>query len=104
MRIYLRPKLLIIDEVGYLPLESVAANLLFQLINTRYEQGSIILTSNKSFGQWGEFLGDSVLATATLDQLLHHAQIFNIRGKSYRLKDKLKAGVYAVPKDSTSKE
>lgn len=97
MRKYLRPKLLVIDEAGYLPLDPLAANLFFQLISTRYEHGSIILTSNKSFADWGELFGDPVLATAILDRLLHHSHIVNIRGQSYRLKDKLKAGVYVSP-------
>ncbi|GAV24044.1 ATPase AAA [Carboxydothermus pertinax] len=97
MRIYLRPKLLVIDEVGYLPLDGLGSNLFFQLISARYEKGSIILTSNKSFGEWGELMGDPVLATAVLDRLLHHAHIINIRGNSYRLKDRLKTGLYGNP-------
>jgi len=97
IRMYARPKLLIIDEVGYLPLDSVGANLFFQLISARYEKGSIILTSNKGFGEWGELMGDPVLATAVLDRLLHHAHTINIRGNSYRLKDRLKVGLYAKP-------
>lgn len=94
MRIYTGQKLLIIDEVGYLPLDSLGPNLFFQLISARYERGSIILTSNKGFGEWGELMGDTVLATAVLDRLLHHAHIINIRGNSYRLKDRLKTGLY----------
>jgi DNA replication protein DnaC len=97
MRIYLRPKLLVIDEVGYLPLDGLGSNLFFQLISARYEKGSIILTSNKGFGEWGELMGDPVLATAVLDRLLHHAHIINIRGNSYRLKDRLKTGLYGNP-------
>jgi len=97
MRIYTGPKLLIIDEVGYLPLDDLGANLFFQLISARYERGSIILTSNKGFGEWGELMGDTVLATAVLDRLLHHAHIINIRGNSYRLKDRLKTGLYGNP-------
>lgn len=97
MRIYTGPKLLIIDEVGYLPLDNLGANLFFQLISARYERGSIILTSNKGFGEWGELMGDTVLATAVLDRLLHHAHIINIRGNSYRLKDRLKTGLYGNP-------
>ena len=89
MRVYLRPKLLIVDEVGYMPLDAVAANLFFHIVNARYERGSLVITSNKSFGEWGELLGDRVLATAVLDRLLHHAHILNIRGNSYRLKDRL---------------
>ncbi|KKC30138.1 MAG: IstB domain protein ATP-binding protein [Caldanaerobacter subterraneus] len=77
-----------------MPLDSLGANLFFQLISARYERGSIILTSNKGFGEWGELMGDPVLATAVLDRLLHHAYIINIRGNSYRLKDRLKTGLY----------
>ena len=100
MRIYTRPKLLVIDEVGYLPLDGLGANFFFQLVSARYEKGSIILTSNKGFGEWGELMGDPVLATAVLDRLLHHAHIINIRGNSYRLKDRLKTGLYASPRNS----
>lgn len=89
-----RPKLLIIDEVGYLSLEAAEASLVFQVISQRYErQGAVILTSNKSFGSWGEvFAGDAVMASAALDRLLHRCTVVNIRGESYRLKEKLKAG------------
>ena len=89
-----RPKLLIIDEVGYLTLETAQASLLFQVICQRYEtQGSIILTSNKPFGDWGQvFAGDPIMASAALDRLLHRSTVLNIRGESYRLKDKRKAG------------
>lgn len=97
MKIYTRPQLLIIDEVGYLPLAPEEANFLFQLVSHRYERGSIILTSNKSYGEWGNFLGDSVLAAATLDRLLHHSVTVNIRGDSYRLKEKRKAGILTPP-------
>lgn len=89
-----RPKLLIIDEVGYLSLEAAEASLVFQVISHRYErQGAIILTGNKAFGAWGEvFAGDAVMASAALDRLLHRCTVVNIRGDSYRLKEKLKAG------------
>lgn len=97
MRVYLNPRLLIVDEVGYLPLDPVAANLFFQLVSARYEKGSMILTSNKSIGEWGELMGDPVLATAVLDRLLHHCHVINIRGNSYRLKDKIKTGIYSTP-------
>ena len=86
-------RLLIIDEIGYLPIERQGANLFFQLISRRYERGPMILTSNQSFGAWGEVFGDRVIATAILDRLLHHAVTLNIRGNSYRLKEKLKAGL-----------
>jgi len=88
------PKLLVIDELGYLPMTREEASLFFRLIARRYERGSLILTSNKSFVDWGDlFGGDSVLATAILDRLLHHATTLNIKGESYRLKEKRKAGL-----------
>ena len=88
------PSILIIDEVGYLPLLRNQANLFFQVIAKRYEQGSIILTSNLSFGEWDNtFADNSALTAAMLDRLLHHAHIVQIKGDSYRLKDKKKAGV-----------
>ena len=88
MQVYLRPAALIIDEVGYLPLDRAEANLLFQLISRRYEHGTIIITSNKSFAEWGQILADDVLATAILDRLLHHCDVISINGPSYRLKDR----------------
>jgi len=86
---YLRPAVLVVDEVGYLPLDRAEANMVFQLVSRRYERGSIILTSNKSFTEWGTVLGDDVLATAILDRLLHHCDVLTINGPSYRLKDRL---------------
>ena len=88
-----KPKLLIIDELGYLPFERRAAHLLFQLVNRRYERGSMILTSNQPVGNWGEVFGDAVLATAILDRLLHHSHVLTIKGESYRLREKRKAGL-----------
>lgn len=82
-------KLLIIDEVGYLPINIEAANMLFQLINKRYEKVSTIITTNKPFSKWGELFGDLTIANAILDRLLHHSHIVNINGNSYRLKDKI---------------
>ena len=96
-RVYLRPDILIIDEVGYLKLNRQEAELLFRLICERYEHGSIILTSNKYFSDWGELMNDSVIATAMLDRLLHHSHVINIRGGTYRLKDRLKSGVILSP-------
>lgn len=93
LKTYLRPRVLVVDEVGYLPLDEVGANLLFQLISARYEKGSIILTSNKSYGQWGAIFGETTIAAALLDRLLHHSTTLNIRGDSYRLKDRKKAGL-----------
>ncbi|WP_429902435.1 ATP-binding protein [Heyndrickxia ginsengihumi] len=89
-----RPDVLIIDEVGYFPFDELTANVFFQVVSKRYEQGSMILTSNKSYLEWGKVFGDDVLATAILDRLLHHAITFNIKGDSYRLREKKKAGVY----------
>jgi DNA replication protein DnaC len=97
LRIYGAPKLLIIDEIGYLPLDPMGATVLFQLISSRYERGSMVLTSNKSFAEWGEIFGDMVIATAILDRLLHHSHIVNIRGESYRLREKRRAGLLGGP-------
>lgn len=80
------PSLLIIDEIGYLPITASGTNLFFQVVNARYEKGSMILTSNKSFKEWGEIFGDPVAASAMLDRLLHHCHIVNIKGNSYRLR------------------
>lgn len=96
-RVYARPDILIVDEVGYMQLDRNSAELLFRLICERYENGSIILTSNKFFSDWGELMNDTVIATAMLDRLLHHAHVVNIRGETYRLKDRLKTGVQTVP-------
>jgi DNA replication protein DnaC len=87
IRFLSRTALLIIDEVGYLPLERGGAQLFFQLINARYEKGAIILTSNRGFAEWGEIFGDRVIATALLDRLLHHAVVIQIDGNSYRLRE-----------------
>jgi DNA replication protein DnaC len=86
MRVLRGPSLLIVDEIGYLPVTPRGANLFFQIVNARYEKASTILTSNKSFREWGEVFGDPVVATAMLDRLLHHCHIVNIRGNSYRLR------------------
>ena len=82
MKVYLAPKVLIIDEMGYLPLDDLGATIFFQLVSARYERGSIILTSNKSYGEWGSIFGDPIIATAILDPLLHHSTTNNIRGES----------------------
>jgi len=92
------PKVLILDELGYLPMNRAEASLFFRLVTRRYERASLILTSNKGFADWGEVLGDSVMATAILDRLLHHASTVNIKGESYRLKEKRKAGLLGKPK------
>jgi len=91
LRAYSQPGLLIIDEVGYLPLDRQGSHFLFRLVARRYEQGSIILTSNKAFADWGTVIGDGVIASAILDRLLHHSTVFNIRGDSYRLREKREA-------------
>ena len=96
---YQYPKLLIVDEIGYIPIERVGANLFFQLVSRRYEKGAMILTSNQSFTKWGEVFGDQVLATAILDRLLHHSAVLNIKGESYRLKEKKKAGFWEETKE-----
>jgi DNA replication protein DnaC len=83
-----KPKLLIIDELGYLPFEANAAHLFFQLVSRRYEKGAMLLTSNRSVGEWGSVFGDPVVATAILDRLLHHSTVVTIRGDSYRLREK----------------
>jgi DNA replication protein DnaC len=93
MRYYQKPSLLIIDELGYLPLDRMGANLIFQLIAKRYERGAIIITSNRSYGEWGEVFTDNVIAAAILDRLLHHSATINIKGESYRLREKRKAGL-----------
>jgi len=96
---FVYPKVLIIDEMGYLPMNREEAGMLFRLLNRRYEKVSLIITSNKSFVDWGELFNDQVLATAILDRLLHHCTTINIKGESYRLKEKRKAGlVGSVPK------
>jgi DNA replication protein DnaC len=87
------PRLLILDELGYLPLSREEASLFFRLLVRRYERGSLIVTSNKSFADWGEVFNDQVLATAILDRLLHHATTLNIKGESFRLREKRKAGL-----------
>lgn len=94
MRTLTKPHLLIIDEIGYLKMEEPAAHYFFQIVSERYETGSIILTSNKSYGAWGDIFGDTVLATAILDRLLHHSTTINIKGESYRIKEKKKAGFF----------
>lgn len=87
------PKVLIVDEIGYLPLSNLEASLFFRLVVRRYERASLIITSNKSFLDWGETFNDPVLATAILDRLLHYSTTLNIKGESYRLKEKRRAGL-----------
>ncbi len=87
LKFFSKYKLLIIDEVGFLPLDTESSNLLFQLIARRYEKNSTIITTNKSLSRWGEVFGDPVIANAILDRLLHHSHVINIVGRSYRTKD-----------------
>lgn len=89
IKFYNKYKVLIIDEVGFLPIDRDGANILFQLINRRYEKKPIIITSNMPFNKWPELFGDSILANAILDRLLHHCHVFSITGRSYRTKDLL---------------
>jgi DNA replication protein DnaC len=83
-----RYPLLVVDEVGYIPFEPEAANLFFQLVSARYERASLIVTSNKVFGRWGEVFGDDVVAAAMIDRLVHHADVIALKGDSYRLKNR----------------
>jgi DNA replication protein DnaC len=91
------PKILIIDEIGYLPLSNLEASLFFRLVARRYERASLIITSNKSYLDWGEVFNDPVVATAILDRLLHYSTTLNIKGESYRLKEKRRAGLLGRP-------
>ena len=106
IRYFCRFSLLIVDEIGYLPVIPGGGNLFFQLVNARYEKGAMILTSNRGFAEWGEIFGDPVVATALLDRLLHHAVVFQIEGSSYRLREhadllpehiRTKANIQPVP-------
>jgi DNA replication protein DnaC len=96
-----RYPLLVIDEVGYIPFEPEAANLFFQLVSSRYERASLIVTSNKQFGRWGEVFGDDVVAAAMIDRLVHHAEVIALKGDSYRLKDR---DLGRVPTASTTED
>jgi DNA replication protein DnaC len=91
---YSKPKLLIVDELGYLPLEPQAGHLFFQLISRRYEQGSVLISSNRPVEEWDEVFGDQVVAAAILDRLLHHSHVVTIRGDSYRLREKRRSGLF----------
>ncbi len=98
------PKVLIIDEIGYLPLSQLEASLFFRLVVRRYERASLVVTSNKSFLDWGETFNDPVLATAILDRLLHYSTTLNIKGESFRLKEKRRAGLLGRPNFSPGEE
>jgi DNA replication protein DnaC len=94
---YAKPKLLVVDELGYLPFERRSAHLFFQLVAKRYEKASTLITTNQSVTQWGAVFGDDVIAAALLDRLLHHSYTLVIQGESYRLKQKRKAGLIGAP-------
>ena len=96
---YTKPKLLIIDEIGYLPVKPKTAYLFFQLISARYETSSIILTSNRPVGEWGLVFGDPTATTAILDRVLHHSEVITIRGESYRLLEKRRSGLLKIRKN-----
>lgn len=103
---YSKPKLLIVDEVGYLPFEQRMAHLFFQLVNRRYNKGSMIITTNKRVNEWGQVFGDEVLAMAILDRVLHHSHAFMIMGDSYRLKEKKRSELFGAkeePQPQTAK-
>ena len=99
IKTYSRFKLMIVDEIGYLPLTREESNLFFQFVSSRYEKRSTIYTSNRSFSEWGEVLGDSVMAAAVLDRILHHCTVINIKGESYRLKDRKKNSLQTMRKE-----
>ena len=99
---FTKPKLLVVDELGYLPFEANAAHLFFQLVSRRYERGSMLVTSNRSVAEWGGVFGDAVVATAILDRLLHHSHVITIRGDSYRLRTKRRAGLVNQASASTA--
>lgn len=102
LKTFCQPKLLLIDEIGYIPFDRQGANLFFQLISRRYEKGgAMIMTSNQAFINWGDVFGDRVIATAILDRVLHHSVTINIKGDSYRLKEKLKAGLLNHSQDES---
>jgi len=101
---FAKPRLLIVDELGYLPFERRAAHLFFQLVNRRYEKGSLLVTTNQRVSDWGVVFGDEVLATAILDRLLHHSHTLMITGESYRLREKRKSGLFRLGTPGTDSE
>ena len=99
IKTYSRFKLMIVDEIGYLPLTREESNLFFQFVSSRYEKRSTLYTSNKSFSEWGEVLGDPIMTAAVLDRILHHCTVINIKGESYRLKDRKKNSLQTMRKE-----
>jgi len=95
---YAKPKLLVIDELGYLPLEKNTAHLFFQLVSRRYERGSMLITTNQTITQWGHVFGDEMIAAAVLDRLLHHSHVLVVQGDSFRLRQKKRAGLLGSTK------
>ena len=95
---FAKPKLLVIDELGYLPLEKQTAHLFFQLVSRRYERGSMLITTNQAVTQWGHVFGDDMIAAAVLDRVLHHSHVLVIQGESYRLRQKKRAGLLGSTK------
>lgn len=98
MRTYTGPSVLVIDELGYLPMDQTSAHWIFEVVTRRYERGSIILTSNRGFTEWGQVFADQVVAAAILDRLLHHANVINIKGRSFRMR------THDTPDDETQVE
>jgi DNA replication protein DnaC len=99
LRRLVRYPVLVIDEVGYIPFESEAANLFFQLVSSRYERASLIVTSNKNFARWGEVFGDDTVAAAMIDRIVHHADVLTLKGASYRLRGR---GIDSLPSIRTT--
>jgi DNA replication protein DnaC len=97
LKFYCQPNLVIIDGIGYIPIDRHGAHLFFQLVSRRYEKGALILTSNRSFSQLNEIFGDPVMATAILDRILYHSITTTIKGNPYRLREKVKAGLIREP-------
>jgi DNA replication protein DnaC len=95
---YSKPKLLVVDELGYLPLEKQTAHLFFQLVSKRYERGSLLITTNQTITQWGHVFGDEMIAAAVLDRVLHHSHVLVIQGDSFRLRQKKRAGLLGSSK------
>lgn len=104
LRVLSAPALLVVDEIGYLPVSRDGAVLFFQLINARYEQASTVLTSNKGFEEWGAILGDEVMAAALIDRLMHHCHVVNIRGNSYRMREHTDLWKALQPQDPGSEK
>ena len=99
LKAYGKFPLMIVDEIGYLPLSREESNLFFQFVSRRYEIASTVYTSNKRFSEWSEILGDDTISSAVLDRILHHCSVINIKGESYRLKEKRKSGLFSTKRE-----